>query len=107
MLFRRRKGVEQAAPFDAAGKVRKHIWFSGRVQGVGFRFTAQGLARTLGLTGYVKNLYDGRVEMEVQGSEEAIREMLSELRTDSYIRIERTEIRDEPVIPENRFTMLY
>ena len=43
--------------------VRKHILFSGRVQGVGFRFTACSLARPLGLTGWVKNCYDGDVEM--------------------------------------------
>ena len=48
-------------------KVRKHIIFSGRVQGVGFRYTACYLARPLGLTGWVKNLWDGDVEMEVQG----------------------------------------
>lgn len=47
--------------------VRKHIIFSGRVQGVGFRYTACYLARSLGLTGWVKNLWDGDVEMEVQG----------------------------------------
>ena len=48
-------------------KVRKHIIFSGRVQGVGFRYTACYLARPLGLTGWVKNLTDGRVEAELQG----------------------------------------
>ena len=104
MLFQWKKPQE---PFDPAGKVRKRIYFSGRVQGVGFRFTAQGLARTLGLTGYVKNLDDGRVEMEVQGTERAIADMLAELRTDSYIRIEHTVVSEKPVIPEQRFTMIY
>ena len=59
--------------------VRKHILFSGRVQGVGFRFTACSLARPLGLTGWVKNCYDGDVEMEVQGEEEAIDRMIEGL----------------------------
>ena len=88
-------------------KVRKHIYFSGRVQGVGFRYSAVYLAKPLDLTGWVKNLWDGRVEMEVQGPEDAIREMLAELRTDTYIRIEHTEIIDKPFIKESRFTMLY
>lgn len=61
-------------------KVRKHIYFSGRVQGVGFRYTATYLARPLDLTGWVKNLWDGRVEMEVQGQEAAIQRFLSQLR---------------------------
>ena len=45
-------------------KVRKHFYFSGWVQGVGFRFKATYLARKYGLTGWVRNLFDGRVEME-------------------------------------------
>ena len=48
-------------------KVRKHFYFSGRVQGVGFRYQACRIARSLGLAGYVKNLWDGRVELESQG----------------------------------------
>ena len=53
-------------------QIRRHIYFSGRVQEVGFRFTACLLARRLSLTGWVKNLWDGRVEMEVQGTEDEI-----------------------------------
>ena len=65
------------------------------------------MAKELGLTGYVKNLPDGRVEMEAQGTEDAIRELLAALRTDDYIRIMKTEIIDKPVIRESRFTMVY
>ena len=50
--------------------IRKHFYFSGRVQGVGFRYKAMYLARGLELTGWVANLWDGRVEMEVQGPPE-------------------------------------
>ena len=53
-------------------KVRKHFYFSGRVQGVGFRYQATRLARGLGLTGWVMNLWDGRVELEAQGEEALI-----------------------------------
>ena len=55
--------------------VRKHIFFSGDVQGVGFRYRSFYIAQSLGLTGWVENLWDGRVEMEVQGSEASIRDM--------------------------------
>ena len=57
-------------------KVRRHIYFSGEVQGVGFRYSASRLARPLGLTGWVRNLWDGRVELEVQGDEAAVAELL-------------------------------
>ena len=45
-------------------EVRKHMIFHGRVQGVGFRYTAKYLARSMNLTGWVKNEYDGTVVME-------------------------------------------
>ena len=75
-------------------KVRKHIYFSGRVQGVGFRYSALYLARPLGLTGWVENLWDGRVEMEVQGDEDAIAQFFKELRTQRFIVIDNMEIRE-------------
>jgi len=43
--------------------VRAHVYYAGRVQGVGFRFTAERLALEQGLRGWVKNLPDGRVEL--------------------------------------------
>lgn len=67
--------------------VRRHIYFSGRVQGVGFRFQASWAAKRLELTGWVRNLDDGRVEMEVQGEPHVIDRMLEALREDSFIRI--------------------
>ena len=44
--------------------VRKHIFFSGDVQGVGFRYRSFYIAQSLGLAGWVENLWDGRVEMD-------------------------------------------
>jgi acylphosphatase len=46
---------------------RRTYTFSGNVQGVGFRYTAQHLARSHPVTGYVRNLPDGRVEMVAEG----------------------------------------
>ena len=83
-------------------RVRKHIYFSGRVQGVGFRYSAIYLARPLGLTGWVENLWDGRVEMEVQGDEDAIAELLRGLRTQRFIIIDDIEIRTIPLVEDER-----
>lgn len=44
------------------------IFFSGRVQGVGFRYSTMQVAREFEVTGYVKNLPDGRVQLEVAGA---------------------------------------
>jgi acylphosphatase len=56
---------------------RKHLLYTGRVQGVGFRFTFENIAGTLGITGYVRNLPNGNVEAVCQGPGEKI-EMLIE-----------------------------
>jgi acylphosphatase len=51
---------------------RRLIYASGQVQGVGFRASAQKIANQLGLGGYVENLSDGRVKIEVQGESSAL-----------------------------------
>ena len=58
---------------------RRNILFSGRVQGVGFRFTACRAAGGYDITGYVRNLPDGSVECVVEGQAEAIDGFLSDL----------------------------
>lgn len=78
-------------------KVRKHIYFSGQVQGVGFRYRATNAARANGLTGWVDNLWDGRVEMEVQGDPIEIERMLQEIKMGSFICIENYQMEDMPV----------
>lgn len=50
-----------------AGTIRRTIWFDGRVQGVGFRYTAVHVAQSFAVTGYVRNLPDGRVELVAEG----------------------------------------
>ena len=78
-------------------KVRKHIYFSGQVQGVGFRYRATNAARANGLTGWVDNLWDGRVEMEVQGDPIEIERRLQEIQMGSFICIENYQMEDMPV----------
>ena len=60
---------------------RLHAAIRGRVQGVGFRWFALDTAESLGLTGWVRNLKDGSVEAEAQGTEEALKEFVERLRT--------------------------
>lgn len=57
---------------DPAPTHRFYLRFTGRVQGVGFRWTNRGTAEELGLTGWVRNLDDGSVDMEIQGPAGAI-----------------------------------
>ena len=83
--------------------VRKHIYFSGRVQGVGFRYRSYYIAQSLGLTGWVTNLWDGRVEMEVQGDPAAIAALLERLNRMSYAWIDRMSCVDMEIIEENGF----
>ena len=78
-------------------KVRKHIYFSGQVQGVGFRFRATGAARANDLTGWVDNLWDGRVEMEVQGELSGIERMIQEIQMGSFIQIDDYQMEDLPL----------
>ena len=74
---------------------RRHLVFTGRVQGVGFRYRASYAARSLGV---VRNETNGSVEMEAQGSEEQINRMLSMLNKDAYIRIDRIDSTEIPFI---------
>lgn len=83
--------------------VRKHIFFSGDVQGVGFRYRSFYIAQSLGLTGWVENLWDGRVEMEVQGSEASIREILARIRQQRWINVTNMEITEIPCEEERGF----
>jgi len=53
-------------------KRRMHIFYSGRVQGVGFRYTVKGLTPGFELTGVVRNLPDGRVELVAEGDEQEL-----------------------------------
>jgi acylphosphatase len=62
-------------------KVRVHVLLSGRVQGVAFRYYAEKWALSLGLTGWVKNLYDGRVEILAEGDRENIEQFLERVKT--------------------------
>lgn len=67
---------------------------TGRVQGVGFRYRAQYAAGSVGVTGWVRNEWDGSVEMEVQGTAEQISRMLGMIRQGTYVEIDHIDARE-------------
>lgn len=87
-------------PEDRA--VRLRITFSGRVQGVGFRFECFQLAQELGLTGFCENQADGTVLGEFQGPENRIFYLLSFLDSLKRIVIEEKVMEEIPLIPGDR-----
>ena len=74
----------------------------GRVQHVGFRYTAKYLAGDLDLTGWVKNLHDGSVLMEVQGGTAQLRKFLIQLKSQKHLHIEKSVIEVLPLQPYER-----
>ncbi|MDR1011850.1 MAG: acylphosphatase [Opitutaceae bacterium] len=64
------------------------VHFAGHVQGVGFRYTTMQVAREYEVTGYVTNLLDGRVQLEVEGAEREVKAFITALgeRMHGYIR---------------------
>jgi acylphosphatase len=77
--------------------VRVRVFAGGRVQGVAYRFFAEKYAARLGITGWVRNLADGRVEVLAEGPAEEIKTFLERLKEGpSLARIDSFEVRREP-----------
>ena len=81
---------------------RKHIVFSGSVQGVGFRYRARHAADLYGCTGWVRNEWDGSVTMEIQGEEEAIDRVIQAIDAGRYVEILNMAVRIVEVDPDER-----
>ena len=80
--------------------------FSGRVQGVGFRYTAQNIAQQYNVAGYVRNLPDGRVEVVMEGPDGEMDGVIESLRQkmNCYIRSLDRHV-DAPTGEFNRFSI--
>ena len=88
--------------------VRKHFECYGEVQGVGFRWICRQSASACGVTGWVRNEYDGSVSLELQGSEEQIAAVIDMLKNDSWVRIRHMDETEIPVDEEERsFSVRY
>ena len=61
---------------------QREIHYAGRVQGVGFRYTVRSLARGFDVTGFVRNLPDGRVHLVVEGAVEEVDSFLDAIRSE-------------------------
>jgi len=76
------------------------VFYEGRVQGVGFRFTVRHIAKGFDVTGWVRNLADGRVELQVTGDEDELRAFLDQIAQSelhSLIRKQTENKLNEPV----------
>src|SRR5206468_10578902 len=85
---------------DVAGlriMVAKRVYYEGHLQGFGFRFSVKSIATGFVVVGWVKNLFDGRVELEVQGEETEVKAFLEAI-LESHLRrhIRRFVVQDVP-----------
>lgn len=88
--------------------IQKHIFISGRVQGVGFRAFTRKEASSRGITGWVKNLADGRVEIKIQGESEDIKDMIRRIKEGpSFARVDDIEVSDEEIENFDRFEVRF
>lgn len=81
-------------------KKRIHVCYSGNVQGIGFRFLTNDLARTMNITGWVKNLPDGRVEFVAEGQEKSLKEILEKVKLNFADNIQDSQIEWQEVTDE-------
>lgn len=82
----------------------KRVIFQGRVQGVGFRYTTKDIARGFEVRGWVKNLPDGTVELQVDGDAEEVTAFLKEIAEESSVSHHIRAMHTEPIAPLDRVT---
>jgi acylphosphatase len=80
----------------AINSVARLVHYTGRVQGVGFRYTAAEIARHHPVTGWVKNLSDGRVQVLVEGTPDAVDQFLAAIRARWHRHIADEQTEDRP-----------
>ena len=83
--------MSSSAPDNLARNTGLHVFFSGNVQGVGFRYRALTVAQKFPVTGWVRNRSDGRVEMMAEGSEESLEQFLAALAHEMSEHIDKVE----------------
>lgn len=88
---------------------RYYIVVEGRVQGVGFRFFCSMTAKPLDLTGWVRNMDNGMVELEVQGSDESIEKFIRTIKKGNrFIRVDELYQKKIETLPQEKtFTERY
>lgn len=79
--------------------IAKRVIFEGRVQGVGFRYTTKDLARGFEVCGWVKNLPDGTVELQVMGEADEVEAFIKEIAEESAVAHHIRSLRAESIPP--------
>ena len=79
--------------------IRNVVLYTGRVQGVGFRYTTANLAKRFAVAGYVQNLPDGRVRLDVQGTADQVQGLLDAIDQTMARNIKARDIADCSVDP--------
>jgi acylphosphatase len=89
--------------------VRYSIIADGRVQGVGFRYFTQIAASTLNLTGWCENLMNGKVQIEVQGTEQDVHSFITKIKQgNTFCRVGNVEFVNIPLINgEKKYSIKY
>lgn len=108
-IFGGGEDAETVEVVDIDNAVRKAGRAVGRVQGVGFRFFVQSNAKSFGITGWVKNMSDGSVTMELQGAPEVVERLIAKIkRGNDWIKVTEFKQSDLPVVKgENKFAIRY
>ena len=88
-------------------RIRKHIIVTGEVQGVGFRYRVSRAAAHYGVTGWVRNLPDGSVEMELEGIREDLDAVLTSAGSSMWVEIGGIESRTIPLQNSTGFEIRY
>lgn len=92
--------MSNAESSPPVSRIRRTALFSGRVQGVGFRYKSEELAARFNVAGYVRNLDDGRVELVAEGTAQTVNDFLHAIATRMRDHIERVESYDGPFTGE-------
>jgi acylphosphatase len=86
------------------GRIRRHVWVDGRVQGVWFRESCRRLAAERKVAGWVRNTADGRVEAVFEGADMAVDQMIAWCRSGpSQAVVTGVEVVDEPPVGDAGF----
>lgn len=89
-------------------KKHRKITVIGNVQGVGFRYSTKNMANSLGIKGIVKNLYNGDVYIEAEGSEVQLRHFIDWCRQgSSYSRVDEVKIEDGELKHYSQFEITF
>lgn len=87
--------------------INRQLIVSGRVQGVGFRWSTLQIAERLGLAGWVSNQIDGTVKIRVQGPEDVVNQFIKIIKQGptSYARVDQCKITNEKIEKYSGFTV--